>query len=539
MKLKNKIIPSVLCAAFSLPFTSAIADVVHQDDVIVVGSLCAGFDCVNGENFGFDTIRLKENNLRIKFIDTSGSSSFPTNDWQITINDSANGGVNKFSIEDIDGGTTPFTILASAPNDSLYISANGYIGLGTSTPLVQVHVKEGNSPTLRLEQDTSAGFAEQTWDLGGNETNFFIRDATNGSKLPFRIVPNAPNASIYVAADGDVGFETDTPDGQFDVAHSANANNHAFLIGTDSAVGVNIDNGQIPLGLFDVQTTGGVSRFTVEADGDVGLSASSPSGRFDIRNLDGSTPFFNVDSTGKIGVGTLTPNAQMDINSGDFLVRSGGIRIGELLTSGSSSVIDVSLSSKSATGKHNLISMDTTDVDTISQFEFHSAAIPKWFLSSRNSFLERASTLDRLSLYNEARVELFTVHQSGGIFIGTGSPNNNTSHALEAASGAHLTTGGVWTNVSSRAAKKDIVDITLAVAESALAALNPVTFEYKAEPNETYAGFIAEDVPELVATNNRKNLVSMDIVAVLTKVLQQQQKTIKALGDRIQKLEKH
>ena len=72
-----------------------------------------------------------------------------------------------------------------------------------------------------------------------------------------------------------------------------------------------------------------------------------------------------------------------------------------------------------------------------------------------------------------------------------------------------------------------------------MAALNPVTFEYKAEPNETYAGFIAEDVPELVATNNRKNLVSMDIVAVLTKVLQQQQKTIKALGDRIQKLEKH
>ncbi|MFB1033838.1 MAG: hypothetical protein QMC38_00685, partial [Sinobacterium sp.] len=197
MKLKNKIIPSVLCAAFSLPFTSAIADVLHPDDAIVVGSLCAGLDCVNGENFGFDTIRLKENNLRIKFIDTSSSSSFPTRDWQITINDSANGGVNKFSIEDIDGGTTPFTILASAPNDSLFISANGYIGLGTTAPLVQIHVKDGNSPALRLEQDTSAGFAEQTWDLGGNETNFFIRDVTNGSKLPFRIVPNAPDASIY------------------------------------------------------------------------------------------------------------------------------------------------------------------------------------------------------------------------------------------------------------------------------------------------------------------------------------------------------
>jgi len=275
MKLKNKIIPSVLCAAFSLPFTSAIADVLHPDDVIVDGSLCAGLDCVNGESFGFDTLRLKENNLRIKFIDTSGSSSFPTNDWQITINDSANGGVNKFSIEDIDGGTTPFTILASAPNDSLFISSSGYIGLGTTAPVVQIHVKDGNSPTLRLEQDTSAGFSEQIWDLGGNEANFFIRDATNGSKLPFRIVPNAPDASIYVAADGDVGFETNTPDGLFDVAHSADANDHAFLIGTDSAVGVNIDNGQIPIGLFDVQTTGGVSHFTVKSTGEVEVAEAN------------------------------------------------------------------------------------------------------------------------------------------------------------------------------------------------------------------------------------------------------------------------
>jgi hypothetical protein len=319
MKLKNKIIPSVLCAAFSLPFTSAIADVLHPDDVIVDGSLCAGLDCVNGENFGFDTLRLKENNLRIKFMDTSGSSSFPTNDWQITINDSANGGVNKFSIEDIDGGTTPFTILASAPNDSLFISSSGYIGLGTTAPVVQIHVKDGNSPTLRLEQDTSAGFSEQIWDLGGNEANFFIRDATNGSKLPFRIVPNAPDASIYVAADGDVGFETNTPDGLFDVAHSADANDHAFLIGTDSAVGVNIDNGQIPIGLFDVQTTGGVSRFTVEADGDVGVGTNTPSGRFEVKSLDGVNSYFNIDDSGDVGIGTNAPNKTLHLERSDGL----------------------------------------------------------------------------------------------------------------------------------------------------------------------------------------------------------------------------
>ena len=44
-----------------------LADVVHNDDVIVDGSLCVGFDCFNGYSFGFDTIVLRENNLRIVF----------------------------------------------------------------------------------------------------------------------------------------------------------------------------------------------------------------------------------------------------------------------------------------------------------------------------------------------------------------------------------------------------------------------------------------------------------------------------------------
>jgi hypothetical protein len=36
-------------------------------------------------------------------------------------------------------------------------------------------------------------------------------------------------------------------------------------------------------------------------------------------------------------------------------------------------------------------------------------------------------------------------------------------------------------------------------------------------------------VPELVATKDRKGLAPMDIVAVLTKVVQEQQKTIEEL----------
>ena len=48
-------------------------------------------------------------------------------------------------------------------------------------------------------------------------------------------------------------------------------------------------------------------------------------------------------------------------------------------------------------------------------------------------------------------------------------------------------------------------------------------------PADRHVGFIAEDVPELVATPDRKSLAPMDIVAVLTKVLQDQQATINDL----------
>jgi hypothetical protein len=66
----------------------AAADQVFASNVIVIGSICSGFDCVSGESFGFDTIKLKENNLRIFFDDTSVASGFPSNNWRLIANDS-------------------------------------------------------------------------------------------------------------------------------------------------------------------------------------------------------------------------------------------------------------------------------------------------------------------------------------------------------------------------------------------------------------------------------------------------------------------
>jgi hypothetical protein len=196
-------------------------DQVIPDDLIVQGSACVGLDCVNNENFGFDTIRLKENNLRIHFDDTSATAGFPANDWRLIANDSASGGSSKFSIEDSTSSKTPFTITAGAATNSIFADSTGRIGLRTSTPVLDLHINTSNTPAIRLEQNNSGGFTAQTWDIAGNEANFFVRDVTGGSRLPFRIRPGAPTSSVDISADGDVGIGTGSPSNKLHVTSSA------------------------------------------------------------------------------------------------------------------------------------------------------------------------------------------------------------------------------------------------------------------------------------------------------------------------------
>ena len=135
-----------------------------------------------------------------------------------------------------------------------------------------------------------------------------------------------------------------------------------------------------------------------------------------------------------------------------------------------------------------------------------------------NTLTLGAGSVDRLTITSEGNV---------------GFSVNRPAHPIELANGAHVTAGGVWTNSSSIANKENVRELSPEEALTALARLAPVRFNYKAEQDEEYLGFIAEDVPELVATADRSGLSAMDIVAVLTSVVQQQQKQIAALEARL------
>jgi len=408
------------------------ADQLFNDDAIVKGSLAVGVDAVNGENFGFDTIRLKENNLRIAFIDTSSISSFPGVDWEIMINDSANGGANHFSIINRSRDSKPFRIFDGAKDSALVLGANSYIGVGTSNPVQTLHMTDGNSPSIRLDQTSAAGFTAQVWDVAGNEANFFIRDATHQT-LPFKIEPLAPDNSFVVDSGGQVGLGVRSPMAKLHVTGS---------------------------GLFE-------SNLTSQA------------------TISGVTGSFS---------GNLTSQATVSGVSGSF--------------SGAASGATAS-----------------PDADELVVENNADAGISILTPSGKNGHLyfgDPSSNTQGGMSYKRTRVgdQLFLrVAGSNSIIVG----QNGTITTL---TGATLSAGGSWTDASSLELKQDIADLSGDEALRALTKMRPVTFAYKTDPSEQKVGFIAEEVPDLVANNDRKGLSPMDIIGVLTRVVQIQEERI-------------
>lgn len=265
-------------------------DFVIADDLIVQGSACVGLDCVDGESFGFDTIRMKENNTRLQFDDTSTSAGFATNNWQIRANAQASGGgsflafVDQGATGNSETGTLVFQVDAGAPANSLRVSSGGNVGIGTATPVLDVHANTTDTPAIRLEQNNSGGFTAQTWDIGANEANFFVRDVTSGSRLPFRIRPGAPTSSIDISATGNVGIGTGSPNRLFSLFATANP----VIQMTDNTTGTTVNDGfQIVQGGLNTTIenqeagtmtlrTSATDRITILAGGNVGIGTALP-----------------------------------------------------------------------------------------------------------------------------------------------------------------------------------------------------------------------------------------------------------------------
>jgi hypothetical protein len=211
--------------------------------------------------------------------------------------------LNKFSLENITLATVPVTVVAAAPTNSLFVSTSGKVGLRTSTPTLDLHIDTSDTPGHRLEQNTGGGFTAQIWDIAGNEANFFVRDVTGGSRLPFRIRPGAPTSSIDVAATGNVGIGTASPSARLNVVSTSafNSNTNVAAKISDAATpakavqigyDATIDAGYIQA----IQEGVAFKNLILDANGgNIGVGTTSPSARL---HTVGSVRFQGVSGCG-------------------------------------------------------------------------------------------------------------------------------------------------------------------------------------------------------------------------------------------------
>ena len=151
-----------------------------------------------------------------------------------------------------------------------------------------------------------------------------------------------------------------------------------------------------------------------------------------------------------------------------------------------------------------------------------------WNVGSTFEYLEILAVHDGVAYKN-----IVLAPDGGNIGIGTTSPEFLID------TGRAYCNGTTWVDASSREYKQDIAELKTDEAMAALRELSPVTFRFKKTPEQRRVGFIAEDVPDLVAMKDRKGMSAMDVVAVLTKVVQEQQKTIAELSKKVARLERN
>ena len=242
--------------------------------------------------------------------------------------------------------------------------------------------------------------------------------------------------------------------------------------------------------------------------------------RLVVQDTGGGTAFV-VTENGRIGVGLSTPEQDLDI----VAPNNGLIRL-------SSTTTDNTTKASRMVVRHY-----SNAEEPVYLFGAASTSTNNFVAFGGGSPLGNAATqLDLFTAPNPTTPvgsPRITIKGNGYVGIGTQTP----SYPLQMAGGAY-SDGASWIDGSSREYKDNIRDLTTEEAMSAFQGLNPVAFNYKSGAGEEHIGFIAEDVPELVATKDRKGLSPMDIVAVLTKVVQEKSQLIEKLERMVEAMEK-
>ncbi|MFZ5964920.1 hypothetical protein ACOXXX_18400 [Thalassococcus sp. BH17M4-6] len=181
------------------------ADLFVTGDTVLDDSVCIGNACTEAEVFPESTLlRITNTAIRVEFIDTSfEAGTFPSNDWALQINDGGSGGLGRFSIADLNDGTVPFTVEAGAPENALWITELGTVGLGTMLPRDELHILSASFPAVTLEQDTSGGLPAADYRISASHNGIAIAE---NQFTVFQLEEGLLPGSFAMKPNGDLGL---------------------------------------------------------------------------------------------------------------------------------------------------------------------------------------------------------------------------------------------------------------------------------------------------------------------------------------------
>lgn len=246
----------------------------------------------------------------------------------------------------IKGSTTDNSAAALQVKDSsngslLYVRNDGNVGIGTTAPDAQLHVKSATSTTFTFESGGTMYDAQMDFARGGSN-HTYIGPASSGTfdlwsfeNIPFRFAVNNSEKFRISAAGGfsfgnsyvgtDPGAENLILSGSMGIGTTGPAAKLHVLSGTGNIVFDSPFSGYGGIGFQSTLST--TNYFAVGNSSETVIN--TPSGTW-LTFANNNSPIARFDSAGYLGLGTTSPLERLDVSgnasvSGNFTL-AGGVR---------------------------------------------------------------------------------------------------------------------------------------------------------------------------------------------------------------------